>query len=154
MRTAAAHQHRCGQTAHQSSLRHDFRVLRHGAGNHHQHQSHHHDECHARTNQRMQFRGRQRGQIHHAQAEALQGEAVFAFFTLQLHACARRRHACAEHGQIAHTQRQMAAHITQQERQPEKQHQRAGFQQRVAAQKPCQQRIRLGRFAMLRSDFA
>ena len=90
----------------------------------------------------MQLHRRQRGQIHHRHAEALQNQAIFAAATLQKPARHGSRQTRAHHAQIAHFNRHMnpLRSKTQQEHQPQKQHHHAGFQQQVAVHQPIDQR--------------
>ena len=139
---AIAHQNRRGQTADKRHLRHDFRILPHRQRRHRTHQPHHQHKSRARRQKRVQLHRRQRGQIHHRHAEALQNQAIFVAAALQKPArhgsCQTRAH----HAQIAHFNRHMnlLRSKAQQEHQPQKQHHHAGFQQQVAVHQPIDQR--------------
>ena len=91
----------------------------------------------------MQFQRRQRRQIHHRHAETLQHQAIFTLTALQLPAADHRRQARACHSQITQLHRHMnpLRGIAQQKRQAEEQHHNTGFQQRIAAQEPSNNRI-------------
>ena len=139
---AVAHQNRCGQTADKRHLRHDFRILPHRQRRHRTHQPHHQHKSRARRQKRMQLHRRQRGQIHHRHAKALQNQAVFAAAALQKPTRHGSRQTRAHHAQIAHFNRHMnpLRSKAQQEHQPQKQHHHAGFQQQVAVHQPIDQR--------------
>ena len=100
----------------------------------------------------MQFQRRQRRQIHHRHAETLQHQAIFTLTALQLPAADHRRQTSACHSQITQFDRHMnpLGSIAQQKRQAEEQHHNTGFQQRIAAQKPSNNRI-VGKLVL--SDF-
>ena len=91
----------------------------------------------------MQFQRRQRRQIHHRHAETLQHQAIFTLTALQLPAADHRRQTRASHSQITQLHRHMnpLGGIAQEERQAEEQHHNTGFQQRITAQKPSNNRI-------------
>ena len=91
----------------------------------------------------MQFQRRQRRQIHHRHAETLQHQAIFTLTALQLPAADHRRQTRACHSQITQLHRHMnpLGGIAQEERQAEEQHHNTGFQQRITAQEPSNNRI-------------
>ena len=91
----------------------------------------------------MQFQRRQRRQIHHRHAETLQHQAIFTLTALQFPAADHRRQTRACHSQITQLHRHMnpLRGIAQQKRQTKKQHHNTGFQQRIAAQEPSNNRI-------------
>ena len=91
----------------------------------------------------MQFQRRQRRQIHHRHTETLQHQAIFTLTALQLPAADHCRQTSACHSQITQLHRHMNSlgGIAQQKRQAEEQHHNTGFQQRIAAQEPSNNRI-------------
>ena len=97
----------------------------------------------------MQFQCRQRRQIHHRHAETLQHQAIFTLTALQLPAADHRRQTRTCHSQITQLHRHMnpLGGIAQQKRQAEEQHHNTGFQQRIAAQEPSNNRI-IGKFVL------
>ena len=140
---AVGKQQRRRHAAGQRHQRQNFGVLQQCQHRHRQYQRHHQHQRRIRRQQRMQFDRRQRGQIHHRKAEALQHQAVFAAFGLQFPAGERRRQPGRRHRQIAHAHRQVDVFGSkaQQESQSEKQHHHACFEQRIAFKKPGEYRV-------------